>query len=197
MDRLHYEFKGAFVSEEGELTGYASISRNTDRGNEVIEPGAYKNLDAFIQDGFGAMSHDWSTYIATVEDAREDDKGLYVRLKFHTTTEAQSVRRIVSERLERGKSVGMSIGYRVIDDYYDAKGVRHLTAIELFEASIAPVPMNPIALVASVKSETPSEEPASDEPVSVEPPLELATEDDLHALDMRLLEERARSVGLY
>lgn len=152
MDRLTLELKAATLDDAGELRGYGNVTGNLDRGSDIVAPGAYRNLDAFIRDGFGAVGHDWKEPVATIEEAYEDDRGLFVRMRFHSTDDAQRCRTIVKERIERGKSVGLSIGFRVLPDGYKVEdNVRTLTAIEVFEVSIVTVPMNPAALVTSAK----------------------------------------------
>lgn len=152
MNKLTLELKAASLDDAGELRGYGNVTGNLDRGADIVAPGAYKNLDEFIRDGFGAVGHDWRESVATIEEAYEDDRGLFVRMKFHSTDDAQRCRTIVMERLERGKSVGLSIGFRIMPGGYTVEdNVRTLTAIEVYEVSIVTVPMNPAALVTSAK----------------------------------------------
>jgi HK97 family phage prohead protease len=138
----------------GSFSGYASVFGNTDRQNEIVLPGAFsKTLPAFLKDGFGALNHDWSSLpIATISEAREDARGLYVKGEFHSTPDAQAARTIVRERLERGKSVGLSIGYKVTDDEFK-EGSRHLKEVDLFEVSLVSVPANAEAGVQAIKGE--------------------------------------------
>jgi HK97 family phage prohead protease len=152
---LDGEFKILDDSPHGSFTGYASVFGNTDRQNEVVVKGAFAStLPAFLKDGFGALNHEWSTLpIATISEAREDERGLWVKGQFHSTPDAQAARTIVRERLERGKSVGMSIGYRVNDDEFK-EAVRYLKDVDLFEVSLVSVPANPEAQLAAVKSDT-------------------------------------------
>lgn len=154
MNRLNLELKDATVSDAGELAGYGNVTQNVDRAGEIVMPGAYANLAEFVRDGFGAVGHDWKHPVAMIEEAREDPKGLYVRMKFHSTAGAQQCRTIVQERLGAGKSVGLSIGYHVIEDEWkteNGKTIRYLNSIELYEVSIVTVPANPLALVTSAK----------------------------------------------
>lgn len=149
------EAKASSGDAPGELEGYGNVSGILDRAEEIVEAGAYGDLVGFEVHGFGGVGHDWMLPIGTIEEAREDSKGLWVRIKFHTTTRAQEVRTVVRERLERGKTVGLSIGYRVLEDAIetrDGKQVRILKKIELFEVSVVTVPANPESLVAAAKS---------------------------------------------
>jgi Escherichia/Staphylococcus phage prohead protease len=153
---LDAEFKILDDDPMGSFSGYASIFGNTDRQNEVVVKGAFAStLPAFLKDGFGALNHEWSALpIATISEAREDDRGLWVKGQFHSTTDAQTARTVVRERLERGKSVGMSIGYKVKDDEFK-DGARFLKDLDLFEISLVSVPANAEALVVGIKSDPP------------------------------------------
>lgn len=148
----------------GGFTGYASTFGNVDRGGDVVMKGAFEDsLEAFKRDGFIAIGHNWATSgIATIKEAYEDERGLYVDADFHSTPDAQAERTKIKERLDRGKSVGLSIGFKI-----EAKGqrrndkikARELTKIALFEVSVVTVPMNAEAQAATAKSGT-GEQPA-------------------------------------
>jgi len=154
MEHLFLELKSANISDAGELSGYGNVTGNLDRAGEIVMPGAYKNLDEFVRSGFGAVGHDWKQPVAMIAEAREDANGLYVRMPFHTTQEAQDCRKIVQERLAAGKTVGLSIGYRVLEDEWkttEGRQVRYLKSLEVYEVSVVTVPANPAALVLSAK----------------------------------------------
>jgi hypothetical protein len=76
-----------------------------------------------------------------------------VKADFHTTQDAQAARTVVKERLARGKSVKLSIGYEVLLDEYVPEG-RLLKDIKLYEWSIVTVPANPQAAVTGAKGLT-------------------------------------------
>ena len=162
---LEAEFKILDDSPFGSFNGYASIFNNTDRQGEIVLKGAFADtLPSFLRDGFGALNHEWSALpIATISEAREDERGLWVKGEFHSTPDAQTVRTIVRERLERGKSVGMSIGYNVIEDEF-TKDARVLKRLGLFEISLVSVPANAEAQVVGIK-QTGGEEPTTDNSV--------------------------------
>jgi HK97 family phage prohead protease len=136
----------------GEITGYASTFGNFDDVGERVVRGAFApHLPSFLKDGFIAVGHNWSTLpIATPIEAQEDDHGLFVRAAFHSTPDAQHARTVIRERLERGKSVKLSIGYEVLDDEYTDAG-RLLKNVRLFEWSYVTVPANQMAAVTGVK----------------------------------------------
>lgn len=139
----------------GRLMGYASTWGNVDRQGDVVLPGAFKDsIDFFVKTGFIAQGHDHAGLpLATIDVAREDDMGLWVEADFHSTPEAQTARTVTAERIDRGKSVALSIGYTVPQDGSEFRedGVRLLKSIDVYEASLANIPANPLALVAGVK----------------------------------------------
>jgi HK97 family phage prohead protease len=150
------EFK---MTDEGSggFTGYASVFDVVDRGGDLVTKGAFsKSLDRFKQDGFIAVGHDWSqSGVATIKEAREDERGLWIEAEFHSTPDAQAERTKLAERLERGKSVGLSIGFRVPKGGTDRDPetkARRIKEIELYEVSIVTVPMNAEAQAVGVKS---------------------------------------------
>ena len=140
----------------GTVTLYASVFGNVDHQGEMIVPGAFKNLDQFIIDGWLAVNHDWSEMgVASIDSATQDPHGLLVTANWYSTEDAQEARTIVKERMARGKSVKASIGYKVIEDTVetaDGKPIRVLKAIELIEVSVVNLPANPLAQVSTVKS---------------------------------------------
>lgn len=148
----------ATATDTGELVGWASVTGEVDRDGEVIAAGAFGNLPDLVTAGFAAVGHDWAGLpVGTIEEAVEDERGLKVRLAFHSHQAAQDARTVAVERLARGKSVGLSIGFRTLADHWDTvqgEPRRVIDAIELFEVSLVTVPANPLAQAAAVKSAT-------------------------------------------
>jgi HK97 family phage prohead protease len=151
------EVKSLSDDDTGSVELYAAKFHNIDRANEIIQPGAFRDLDAFCKSGFLAVNHDWTAFggVGTIEDAKQDDVGLLVRAKFYGTPAAQAVRSVVVDRCARNKACPTSIGYRVIEDEdikVDGKSVRSLKSITLYETSLVNVPCNPEAGVIGAKS---------------------------------------------
>lgn len=151
---LRFEVKAA--GEDGAFTLYASVFNNLDRSNEIVQPGAFANLDAFVKDGWGTVNHDWQCLpVALIDSATQDAIGLKITGRFHSTPQAQACRTVVRERMAAGKSVSCSIGYTVsdyADEMRDGEQIRLLKRIELYEFSFVNLPANPLAQVTSVKS---------------------------------------------
>lgn len=145
-----------FQDNSGSFTAYVARFSNLDRAREIIQPGAFKNLSLFSQEGWVGVNHDMASLpVAYIKSATQDANGLLVTAEWHSTLEAQACRSVVLERLRAGKSVKCSIGYRVLDSFKDSlngQPITRLTALEIFEASIVNLPANPAADVVSAKS---------------------------------------------
>jgi HK97 family phage prohead protease len=147
------EFK---LTDEGNggFSGYGSVFSVLDRQGEIVAPGAFTDtLPQFEKEGFIAVSHDWDRLpVGSIKACRQDEKGLWIDAEFHSTPEAQACRTYVRERLQRGKSVGLSIGYWVRDDERTKDG-RLLKQLDLAEVSVVTIPANPAAGAARAKAE--------------------------------------------
>ena len=149
------EFKITSEAGPGTLEGYAAVFGNVDRDNEVIVPGAFaRTIPDFKTTGFLCNGHNWKEELGTITDAKEDDRGLHITAEFYSTPDAQQVRQRLSEKIARGRSAGMSIGYRVKQSER-RNGARHLLELDLMEVSVVTVPANPQARVSAVKSSDP------------------------------------------
>lgn len=141
----------------GSFQGYGSVFNSVDRVGDRIIPGAYaETLSKFVADGFIGWGHDWNDPVATVDKAEERTKGLWIKATFHTHPEAQRARGIVRERMDRGKSMGLSIGYQALEwkwvkDEGQDWETREITKIDLYEVSLVTVPAEPKARVSSIK----------------------------------------------
>lgn len=106
---------------ENHLRGAAAVMGNMDRGHDVIYPGAFKRaLPEFLKSGFVADTHDWSMgdVVAMPVAAKEVGTALVVDAEFHSDDRSQAVRTRCVERLERGLTVGLSVGFNIADGGY-------------------------------------------------------------------------------
>lgn len=160
MERKQSELVHAKMADEGAggFSGYASTWNNVDYAGEIVTKGAFADcLARFKAEGFIAVQHEYSDLpVATVKDAYEDAKGLFIDCEFHSTDEAQKARTYMRERMERGKSVGLSIGYNIRrEDMERTKEGTLLKRIDLWEVSIVTKPCNPLATATAAKSDEP------------------------------------------
>lgn len=167
MQRKTVPFVAAKATDDGtgSVQGYASVFGGIDSYGDRIAPGAYAaTIPDFLKDGFIAWAHDWTMPVATPARVVEDDKGLYLVADFHTDEISQRARTVTSERLSRGKSMGLSIGYEAVkwrtekvDEVVRTPWggitdeVRVLEEIKLFEVSLVTVPADDAARVTDAK----------------------------------------------
>jgi HK97 family phage prohead protease len=137
----------------GSFAGYASLFGVKDSQGDIVVSGAYADtIPQFIERGFIAWSHDWADPVATIRDAKEDERGLYIVADFHSDAQSQMARTRTAERLARGKFMGLSIGYQT-DDSEATADARFLKKLTLFETSLVTVPALAPAGVTSAKAD--------------------------------------------
>lgn len=146
------ELKAA--GEEGTFTGYGSVFSITDRGGDIVAPGAFtETLNAAKTAGrLPAMlwQHKQAEPVGIYTSMEEDSVGLKVsgKLALKTARGAEAY-----ELMKMGAISGLSIGYRVRDDSWDrVTGVRTIKKADLFELSLVTFPMNDASRVATVKT---------------------------------------------
>jgi HK97 family phage prohead protease len=183
-----------------EVSGYAS-TYDRDLGDDVVIPGAFqKSLTAGRPVRF-LYSHDPSQVLGTVQELKEDEKGLFGRFKISQTALGKDVHTLLKD----GALDSFSIGYLPTDFEHDRKaGVRKLTEVELLEVSVVAMPMNPAAVVTGVKaldgvalqqamSAYVADAEARKRAEAVERPIEAILDDALRAV--KALCERRRADG--
>lgn len=148
----------AVDGETNTLIGYASTFGNVDLGGDVVQKGAFtKTIRAakanggkwpFLADHMAATT----SVLGSIVDASEDQKGLKIKVQFSSAPSAQDTRiKMLEGHIDR-----MSIGYepKAWDFSTDDQGesIRVLKEIKLWEVSAVVFPMNPEAVVETVKS---------------------------------------------
>lgn len=142
----------------GYIEGYASVKNAIDSYGDTILDGAYMDLSDLKRDGFVTVGHELSDLsIGYIAEAREDGKGLFVVAPFHSTDDAQKVRKVCEERKAAGKSIGLSIDYYAMEWEYDKKSeyetrIRILKKIKVIGFAIVNVPAERQAQATGVKS---------------------------------------------
>lgn len=154
----------ADMPDEGTVEGYAAtFDRIPDSYGDVISAGAFaKTLERWEAEGkpipllYGHSTDDPKYNIGKVVEAKEDERGLWVRCEFDAENEtAQYVRKLVKE----GRLWQFSFAYSVIDagqvTLEDGTDAWELRELELFEVSLVQIPANQRAIVTDVKSAEP------------------------------------------
>ena len=159
MQRKLLPLDKAAINDAGEFSGYANVFNVVDHGGDVTMPGAFaKALPEFLKDGFLAWGHDWNDPVAMPIEATEDEHGLFIKGRFHSTPRAQEARTIAAERIEAGLTMGLSIGYAVEKGTPNRSGGLDLhTIYPLWETSLVTVPMNQASYITAVKSDSPAD----------------------------------------
>lgn len=165
---------------QGGFSGIGAVFHNIDSCGDIILPGAFSdNIGAFLSDGFiGGLNHDWDCPIGQPVEARETDKGLFIRAILDDTEHARDVRQLMKPNPATGRATvrKLSIGYWAVEyrvvkgldevmAYWSSQGytpsdldreradgeVRLLTRVRLYEVSPVTVPANDRAVVLDSK----------------------------------------------
>ena len=143
------EFKAA---KTGEIEGYGAIFGNVDRGNDVVQAGAFADS---LKSGRGVKmlwQHDPAKPIGIWHSVEEDARGL--KVKGELLLEVQLAREALA-LVEAGAIDGLSMGYRTVSarkTYLDEKHVRLIEKADIWEVSLVTFPMNPVARLDAKKA---------------------------------------------
>lgn len=158
MDTKQCKFQVKSSDDEGmTFEGYGAVFGNIDDGNDIIEPGAFKET---IDANFGRIKilkqHGENSTIPIGKplELKEDEHGLFIKGKLVDTTDGVDIYKL----MKAGVVNEMSIGYDPVEYKEEDIGgiiVRHLTQIQLWEVSLVTWAMNPQAVVTGVKSREP------------------------------------------
>ena len=138
------------ISEAGAIEGLAAAIGNVDNGGDRIMPGAFtKSLMERGRQGLPMLlNHDLKRPIGVWHSLNETSAGLLVKGKLTMATrDAQEAYALARD----GALTGLSIGYKG-EGRYGADGVRELQQVQLFEASLVPIPMNDRTRITSIKT---------------------------------------------
>ena len=142
--------------EYGEFEGYGSVFGNKDLGNDVVEKGAFANSLRMKspQDVKLLYQHKSDMPIGVFDSIKEDEHGLRVKGRLALKTQAGAE---AYELMKMGALKGLSIGFKVNPDQvsYDRRtNKRIIKEVDLMEVSLVTFPMNPKAMIRSVKGES-------------------------------------------
>jgi len=138
------------VTPSGEFVGYASIFNNIDRQGDIIEVGAFKEMD-LTHDGMIRVLHSHQpTKPIGKAKVTSDNQGLHVAGRLNlNVSEAKDMHALMMDHTVSS----MSIGFDILPNGAAMKnGVRHLSALKLWEVSPVAFAANPEARIQSVKS---------------------------------------------
>lgn len=147
--RIPTEFKALHEDDDVfTIEGFAATFNNKDLGDDIIMPGAFTESLAKRRPRF-LSQHDTRAPIGAIVEAKENDIGLFIKAVMPKDLQ---LAKDVFSLLKIGALDSFSIGFSVKDFEIRDDGVRLLKQVELFEASIVTIPMNPEARVVGFKS---------------------------------------------
>lgn len=145
------------VSDAGTFTGYASVFDVLDYYRDVVRPGAFKGtLEDWQKRGRLPpllWQHDSREPLGPHEEMYEDTKGLYVtgRLLIDDVPQARTAYALLKAKVISGMSIGFDIPEGGME--YDGKmNIWNITAVDLWENSLATFPANDQCEVEEVKA---------------------------------------------
>lgn len=141
-------------AEKGIIEAYVSIFNNVDLGGDKILPGAFADS---LKKKYpkGVWSHNWDQPIAKTLEAKEDEKGLYIKGQFNLDT--QRGKDAFSD-IKFGIIDEFSIGFRIQEYSWEKEGadedeIRVIKKIKLYEWSPVLAGMNPETELIGVKAD--------------------------------------------
>jgi HK97 family phage prohead protease len=151
---LDFPFEWKASAETGTFQGYGSVFSITDRGGDIVAPGAFAETLAAAKTAGRLPALLWQHRQAepcgVYTSMEEDAIGLKVegKLALKTSRGAEAY-----ELMKMGAITGLSIGYKVRDDSWDrVTGVRTIKKADLFELSLVTIPMNDASRISAVKT---------------------------------------------
>jgi HK97 family phage prohead protease len=154
-------------ADAGELVGYAStwLDRGgPDRQGHVIKPGAFSKWVEEVNSGAivvplvagGDNGHSDSPFavVGWVAEARQDDRGLWIRAALSSDPEAQAIRAKLASRALRGLSIQYLPGKVRPVRLADGRSAQELDEIEVFHVAVTGTSANASAQVLAAKGGT-------------------------------------------
>ena len=156
LERKFVPFEVKNIEEDDEffiVEGYASTFGNIDRGDDVIERGAFTDSLKRVEPKL-LWQHNPSEPIGKTDKAFEDNIGLFVRLRLPKADTFVSGRIIPQVKIGsvRDFSIGFSIDERPEFKTIDGKRVRSIKLATVWEISFVTIPMNSEANFTAFKS---------------------------------------------
>jgi HK97 family phage prohead protease len=145
-----FEVKAANDAEPGTFEGMASTFGNKDRVGDIVERGAFSNVDP--KSVAMLWQHDTHMPIGVWTDLKEMATGLKARgrLVLETQMGKDAYALLKAEAIN-----GLSIGFRLDEgsaEWDDKRKVRRIKKVDLWEVSLVTFPANERARVSAVKS---------------------------------------------
>ncbi len=152
LKKKHFEFEAEVkaIGDSGEFEGYGSVFGVVDSYNEVVDKGAF--VESLQKHGLPKLLLQHSSWMVggIYVEAREDEKGLYVKGKLNLDVQAAKEAHAL---MKQGAIGGLSIGFRTLEERVDkVTGIVHIVKCRLYEVSVVTFPANEAATISAVKS---------------------------------------------
>lgn len=149
----------SYDESAGTVEGYASTWYRDEDGDVIVKGAFKKTIQERVPTGQVKLldSHRWDSQhvLGTVVEAREDERGLWIKAVFASTPDAQAVRQKILE----GHLNRLSIGFEILRDEIrrdpDGKVTRYIYEVKLYEVSVVPFPANENAVIVAAKAVVP------------------------------------------
>lgn len=154
-----FEVKGLDEEEPGQFEGYASVFGGPpDLQGDIVRRGAFADTIAESRGKVPIlMGHQMARIVGFGIHAEEDNRGLKVIGQFTLESdEGRNAHATAKHASKCGHKLGLSIGYAIRPngaELSDKTGIRTLTALDLYEYSIAATPAAKRARVSAVKAD--------------------------------------------
>lgn len=145
-----------------QFEGHAAVFKNVDLGGDIIIPGAFSETLTKHKAAGALPQMFWMHQPDQVPgkwlEMNEDTTGLYVKGVLAETQLGEEMHTLLGMKAVRGMSIGYSLprkydgNGRRLDVDWDDDGHRILKQIDLWEASLVSLAMNPLAQVERSKS---------------------------------------------
>ena len=133
------------------IEGHGAVKNNIDSYKDVIVDGAFtKTIKEQGERIAFCLQHDIRNPIGKIQEIKEDEKGLFLRVKI---SDAEGG---IKTKVKEGILKEMSIGYSVIqaeEGEKDGKEVLFLQQIKLYEVSLVTLAANPLAIIEGMKAD--------------------------------------------
>lgn len=158
MKKMVVPFEVKQITEDEDyyiFEGYASTFGNRDYGDDIVMSGAFLETIAELMASKrtgklpALWQHDTEVPVGSYTEFREDGHGLFVKGRLPKADTFVSGR--VVPQMKAESVTCMSIGYSTLD-YVIEGGVRLLKKLKLWEISLVTTPMNPMAHITGLKS---------------------------------------------
>lgn len=172
---LSFEIKE--LSDQGTFAGLASTYHNVDLGGDVMRPGAFTKTIRESKRVPILFGHD-SEKVIGEGVLKDTEDGLAIEGQLDIDIDPLAAQ--THQKMKRGRIRGLSIGFSTVKDAIK-DGIRELLEVKVWEVSLTPFPMNPLAQITAVKESalspetavgTPATEPPKTEEKAAEPPAE-------------------------